>query len=219
MCSVFFTIHWLLLSSSWWALSIHPLSFDTRYLFSQFLGYNGCPAESLSFIPLSFILYHLIQDIYFPQISGYHWCPAESLSFILASGLFWHRSWPPPALFRQHPSHLPIFCLHRHQTKANTNTTNYTHLLLPASIIWIRFENSRQTKSGTIFLYESTQAYSLCPAYPYLLRYDDGLWSHSTSFPAKPKIKDLKREEGVFKGRKNKGIKAGATFYSIWRCI
>ena len=89
MCSGFFTIHWLLLASSWWALSIHPLSFDTRYLFSQFLGYNGCPAESLSFIPLSFILYHLIQDIHFPQISGYHRCPVESLSFIPLSFLLY----------------------------------------------------------------------------------------------------------------------------------
>ena len=167
------------MASSWWGWSIHPLSFDTRYLFSQFIGYNGCPAESLSFIPLSFILYHLIQYIYFHKslviigvqlnlyplslypssfthwykiclwkFLGYHRCPAESLSFILASGLFWHRSWPAPALFRQHPSHLPIFCLHRHQTKANTNTINYTHLLLPALILWSKSINSHRLLSA-----------------------------------------------------------------------
>ena len=78
----------------------------------------------------------------------YHRCPAESLSFILASGLFWHRSWLPPALFRQHPSHLPIFCLHRHQTKANTNAINYTHLLLPASIIWSKSITSHRLLSA-----------------------------------------------------------------------
>ena len=89
MCSGFFTFHWLLLASSWWALSIHPLCFDTRYLFSQFLAYHGCPAESLSFIPLSFTLYHLKQDIHFPQISGYHRCPVESLSFIPLSFLLY----------------------------------------------------------------------------------------------------------------------------------
>ena len=127
---------------------LHSVSLNTRYLFSTNLWLSS--VSSWVFILYPFILPPLSLDTshFSSKFLEYHRCPAESLSFILASGLFWHRSWLPPALFRQHPSHLPIFCLHRHQTKANTNTINYTHLLLPASIIWSKSITSHRLLSA-----------------------------------------------------------------------